>query len=120
MNFFLLYETIDGFNFRNNFANLGSFAKVSISFQLIIPWYYCRIASKFLFIVQTFCLFVGSADRIIKIFDLATGTLKLSLTGHISAVRGVIVSPRMPFLFSCGEDKQVKCWDLEYNKVGVM
>jgi len=59
----------------------------------------------------------GSADRIIKIFDLATGTLKLSLTGHISAVRGVIVSPRHPFLFSCGEDKQVKCWDLEYNKV---
>lgn len=59
----------------------------------------------------------GSADRIIKIFDLATGTLKLSLTGHISAVRGVVVSPRHPFLFSCGEDKQVKCWDLEYNKV---
>mgnify|MGYP001792970126 CR=1 FL=1 len=59
----------------------------------------------------------GSADRIIKIFDLATGTLKLSLTGHVSAVRGVVVSPRHPFLFSCGEDKQVKCWDLEYNKV---
>ena len=64
-----------------------------------------------------FFVFAGSADRIIKIFDLATGTLKLSLTGHISAVRGVIVSPRHPFLFSCGEDKQVKCWDLEYNKV---
>ena len=28
-----------------------------------------------------------------------------------------MVSPRHPFLFSCGEDKQVKCWDLEYNKV---
>ncbi|OTF80810.1 pleiotropic regulator 1-like protein, partial [Euroglyphus maynei] len=59
----------------------------------------------------------GANDRIIKIWDLASGTLKLSLTGHISPVRGLEVSPRQPYLFSCGEDKMVKCWDLEYNKV---
>uniref|UniRef100_A0A915P7V2 Pleiotropic regulator 1 n=1 Tax=Meloidogyne floridensis TaxID=298350 RepID=A0A915P7V2_9BILA len=59
----------------------------------------------------------GGADRIIKIWDLASGQLKLSLTGHISAVRAVKVSPRHPYLFSAGEDKQVKCWDLEQNKV---
>lgn len=59
----------------------------------------------------------GSSDRIIKIWDLSTGTLRLSLTGHVSAVRGVAVSHNQPYLFSCGEDKQVKCWDLEYNKV---
>jgi pleiotropic regulator 1 len=59
----------------------------------------------------------GSADRTIKIWDLASGTLKLTLTGHISAVRGLAVSPRHPYLFSCGEDKMVKCWDLEANKV---
>ena len=59
----------------------------------------------------------GSTDRLIKIWDLATGTLKLSLTGHISTVRGLAISPRHPYLFSCGEDKQVKCWDLEQNKV---
>jgi WD40 repeat protein len=45
------------------------------------------------------------------------GTLKLTLTGHISTVRGVAVSDRHPYLFSCGEDKMVKCWDLEQNKV---
>lgn len=50
-------------------------------------------------------------------WDLASGTLKLSLTGHIATVRGVAVSPRHPYLFSCGEDKLVKCWDLECNKV---
>ncbi|XP_055345861.1 pleiotropic regulator 1-like isoform X2 [Paramacrobiotus metropolitanus] len=59
----------------------------------------------------------GAADRLIKIWDLATAELKLTLTGHISAVRGLEVSNRMPYLFSCGEDKTVKCWDLEYNKV---
>jgi len=38
-------------------------------------------------------------------------------TGHVSVVRGLAVSTRQPYLFSCGEDRQVKCWDLEYNKV---
>jgi len=59
----------------------------------------------------------GAADRVIKIWDLASGKLKLSLTGHVSVVRGLAVSARQPYLFSCGEDRQVKCWDLEYNKV---
>ncbi len=64
----------------------------------------------------------------------AEGGLKLTLTGHINAVRGLVVSPRHPYLFSAGEDNTVKCvlslllfyatskiyftgWDLEYNKV---
>lgn len=59
----------------------------------------------------------GSGDRTIKLWDLASGQLKLTLTGHISAVRGLAISPRHPYLFSCGEDKMVKCWDLETNKV---
>ena len=40
----------------------------------------------------------GAADRVIKIWDLASGKLKLSLTGHISTVRGLVVSPRQPYL----------------------
>ncbi|GAA6097785.1 pleiotropic regulator 1, partial [Tachysurus ichikawai] len=88
------------------------------------PWKLYRVISGHLGWVR--CLAVepgnqwfvtGSADRTIKIWDLASGKLKLSLTGHISTVRGVAISTRSPYLFSCGEDKQVKCWDLEYNKV---
>ncbi|SGZ13011.1 BQ5605_C028g10542 [Microbotryum silenes-dioicae] len=78
----------------------------------------------------------GAGDRVVKIWDLASGELKLSLTGHISTVRGLAVSNRHPYLFSCGEDKvrrslcgrvhrltrwfplqMVKCWDLETNRV---
>ena len=59
----------------------------------------------------------GAADRMIKIWDLASGTLKLTLTGHISTVRGLACSDRHPYLFSASEDKMVKCWDLETNKV---
>lgn len=59
----------------------------------------------------------GSADKTIKIWDVASGRLKLTLTGHIAAVHGLAVSARHPYLFSVGEDKTVKCWDLETNSV---
>ncbi|KXS13787.1 pre-mRNA splicing factor prp46 [Gonapodya prolifera JEL478] len=88
------------------------------------PWRLMRVISGHLGWVRAVAVdpgnewFVtGGGDRLIKIWDLASGTLKLSLTGHISTVRGVVVSDRHPYLFSCGEDKQVKCWDLEQNKV---
>jgi len=88
------------------------------------PWKLMRVISGHLGWVR--CVAVdpsnewfatGAGDRIIKIWDLASGTLKLSLTGHISAVRGLCISSRHPYLFSAGEDKQIKCWDLEQNKV---
>lgn len=90
------------------------------------PWKLCRVISGHLGWVR--CVAVepgnewfatGAADRVIKIWDLASGKLKLSLTGHVSTVRGLVVSPKHPYLFSCGEDRQVKCWDLEYNKVNI-
>ncbi|KAF9180764.1 pre-mRNA-splicing factor prp46 [Haplosporangium sp. Z 767] len=59
----------------------------------------------------------GAGDRIIRIWDLASGRLKLSLMGHIGQVRGLAVSSRHPYLFSCGDDRMVKCWDLATNKV---
>ncbi|KAI8551111.1 hypothetical protein RHMOL_Rhmol06G0159700 [Rhododendron molle] len=73
-----------------------------------------------------FC--TGSADRTIKVPSLlnflsadmgyvGTGRLKLTLTGHIEQVRGLAVSNKHKYMFSAGDDKQVKCWDLEQNKV---
>lgn len=32
-------------------------------------------------------------------------------------VTGLAVSARHPYMFSGSLDKEVKCWDLEYNKV---
>jgi len=88
------------------------------------PWKLMRVISGHLGWVRCMSIdpsnewFVtGSADRTIKIWDLASGVLKLTLTGHINTVRGLAVSPRHPYLFSAGEDKKVLCWDLEYNKV---
>ncbi|KAJ3222836.1 pre-mRNA-splicing factor prp46 [Clydaea vesicula] len=88
------------------------------------PWKLMRVISGHLGPVRAVAVDAGNewfatagGDRMIKIWDMASGTLKLSLTGHISAVRGVAISDRHPYLFSCGEDKMVKCWDLEQNKV---
>ena len=88
------------------------------------PWKLFRVISGHLGWVRSVAVDVGNewfatgaGDRMIKIWDLATGTLKLSLTGHINTVRGLAISPRHPYLFSAGEDKMVKCWDLETNKV---
>ena len=40
-----------------------------------------------------------------------------SVEALLLQVTGLAVSDRMPYLFSCSLDKQVKCWDLETNKV---
>lgn len=88
------------------------------------PWKNYRVISGHLGWVRSiafdpsnlwFC--TGSADRTIKIWDVASGRLKLTLTGHIEQIRGLAVSTRHTYLFSAGDDKQVKCWDLEQNKV---
>lgn len=59
----------------------------------------------------------GSADRTIKLWDLASGQLKLTLTGHINTVRSICISQRHSYMFSGGEDHNIKCWDLETNQV---
>ena len=76
------------------------------------PWKLVRVISGHLGWVRSVAVepgnqwfATGAGDRVIKIWDLASGELKLSLTGHISTVRGLAVSSRHLYLFSCGEDK---------------
>lgn len=57
----------------------------------------------------------GSNDTTIKIWDIASGKLKITLSGHIMSVRDIAISNRHAYLFSASEDKLAKCWDLEKN-----
>jgi len=52
------------------------------------------------------------------VWDLATGALKFALAKqHAHAVRGLGFSARHAYLFSCSEDKEAKCLDLETKQV---
>ena len=62
------------------------------------PWKLVRVISGHLGWVRSVAVepgnkwfATGAGDRVIKIWDLASGELKLSLTGHISTVRGLAV-----------------------------
>ncbi|EGV65699.1 pre-mRNA-splicing factor prp46 [Yamadazyma tenuis] len=55
----------------------------------------------------------GGTDATIKVWDLANSSCKAIITGHIMAVRALVVSKKFPYLFSGSEDKEVKCFDLE-------
>ena len=49
----------------------------------------------------------------------AAGTLPSvdsRFVAHSPQVTGIAVSDRHPYMFSGSLDKEVKCWDLEYNK----
>lgn len=88
------------------------------------PWYNYRVCASHLGWVRSVAvdpenkLFAtGSADRTVKLWDLATGSLKLTLTGHMEQVTGIAFSDRYPYMFTVGLDKQVMCWDLEANRV---
>ena len=84
-----------------------------------LGWVQCVTVDR----VKNELMATGSADRTIKIFNLAEAcvgdekALKLTLTGHVSAVRDLKFSTTYPYLYSCSEDKAVKCWDLETNQV---
>ncbi|QYX31454.1 serine/threonine-protein kinase [Sphaerospermopsis torques-reginae] len=56
---------------------------------------------------------VGSDDNTIKIWNLATGELKSTLTGHSDSVRSLAISPDGRTLVSGSDDNTIKIWRLE-------
>ncbi len=55
-------------------------------------------------------LFSGSADKTIKIWQLETGKILHTLTGHTDEVKSVAISPNGEVLVSGGADKTIKLW----------
>jgi dipeptidyl aminopeptidase/acylaminoacyl peptidase len=58
----------------------------------------------------------GSADKTVKIWDLATGRRLNTLRDHADAVWAVAWSPDGKFLASAGSDKSIKVWDADTGK----
>jgi serine/threonine protein kinase len=54
----------------------------------------------------------GSQDRIIKLWNLATGKLIRTLTGHSSWISSIAISPNREILASSSQDGTIKLWNL--------
>ncbi|PLN76694.1 nuclear distribution protein nudF [Aspergillus taichungensis] len=53
----------------------------------------------------------GARDKTIKLWD-SRGNLIKTLVGHDNWVRGLVFHPGGKYLFSVGDDKTIRCWDL--------
>jgi WD40 repeat protein len=59
----------------------------------------------------------GSADKTIKVWDLATGAILRTLTGHDSFVNAIALSPDGQFLISGSADKTIKVWQINTGQL---
>jgi WD40 repeat protein len=59
----------------------------------------------------------GSYDNTIKIWNLGTGKLQKTLTGHTNGVFSVAISPNGKTLVSGSSDKTIKIWNLGTGKL---
>jgi len=57
-------------------------------------------------------LVTGGGDRLIKIWDVASGTERVRLEGHSAQVLGVAFNTNATQVVSGGADKQLKVWDI--------
>ena len=54
----------------------------------------------------------GGCDRIVRVWDVATGKLEHSIENHADWVLGVALAPNGTHLLTCSRDKTAKVWDL--------
>ena len=60
----------------------------------------------------------GDSSGEMRVWDVATTRLKYTFKAqHSHTVRGLAFSPRHAYLYSCAEDKEVRCFDLETKQV---
>jgi WD40 repeat protein len=57
----------------------------------------------------------GSEDKTIKIWEIGTGKLLLTLNGHEDWVSSVTISPDGKTLVSGSWDNTIKIWDVDVN-----
>ena len=59
----------------------------------------------------------GGVDMTVRLWDVPTGHLKQTLTGHTHRVKSVVCTPDGKMLASCSSDKTIRLWDVASGDV---
>ncbi len=54
----------------------------------------------------------GGSDKLVKVWDVASGALLMALSGHSDSVKSVQITPDCQFAISGSKDKTIKIWNL--------
>jgi COMPASS component SWD3 len=58
-----------------------------------------------------------AADKLVKLWDTATGEIVKTFVGHTEGISDVSWSPDGEFLASASDDKTVRVWSLENVRI---
>ena len=57
--------------------------------------------------------YTAGADCTIKCWEGLMGSCQLTLTGHTAGIHALATSSAYPYIFSAGEDRDIRIWDLQ-------
>jgi WD40 repeat protein len=78
---------------------------------------YRDVVTSLAFLERGRVLATGSADRTIRLWDLATNEQVAMLTGHAGRVRSLASSPTIGMLVSADDKGDVKVWDFSGSEI---
>lgn len=58
----------------------------------------------------------GSADKTVKLWEVATGRVRKTFVGHTGSVSGVAIAPDTRWIVSGSEDRTIRFWDVAAGK----
>ena len=63
------------------------------------------------------CLATASSDKIVKIWNLASGELMQTLVGHTEGVSDLEFTPNSKYIASCSDDMTIRIWNLQNGEL---